>query len=141
MSIETLKQDLQQVTAAIASTTLIDFSTFMQSQLLPWLESLVDEVSEMDESIEDLVHQSVEVLHTESAEVFAGLIAGGAMIATELLTRAGDDKRLIAMVKEWRALATQGKAILEEIVIPDDEEEPDSDTDTETAPVSEDNPA
>ncbi len=123
MSIETLKLDLKQITeqAQIVSTGP-EVAAFLQNNLLPWFESLIEEVSEMDDSIEDVVHQSVDVLHEDSAEVFAGIIASGTIIASELQTRVGNDARLLAVIREWRALAKQGTEILDEIVIPDDED-------------------
>lgn len=129
MSIDTLRQDLRDIINAApkggALATADDAVQFMRANLLPFLESLLDEVGEMDDSIEDIVHQSVDVLHADSAAVFAGIIEGGATLITELKTRCSGDARLLSMIKDWENLANQGREILEEIVIPEDEDDED----------------
>lgn len=135
MSIAQLKQDLTQITEAATASNL-DPAAYMRDNLLPWMESLVNEVNEMDGAIEDLVHESADVLHEENGAVFAGIIAGGLALATELAQRAGNDPRLIKIIREYRDLAKQGSAILEEIVLPDDEddEEGEAEGDDDEAP-------
>ncbi len=130
MSMETLMADLAEITkSAGALTSGPDVAAFMQANLLPWLSSFTEEVSEMDEAIEDIVHESPEVLHTESGAVFAAIITSGLQIATELATRAGQDQRLLAIIREFRKACVQGKDLLEEIVIPDDPDDDDDDDD------------
>ncbi len=140
MSIEQLREDLKQITGAAGGMAGdIGVASFLQDNLLPWLESLTHEVSEMDGAIEDLVHESADVLHSENAAVFAGIIAGGLAIAAELTTRIGNDQRLLAVVRDFRQLAVQGREILEEIVIPDEDEDEDEEAEDgpETKPAHE----
>jgi hypothetical protein len=143
MSIRQSKTDLQQIVTELTSTppaTALELTSFLQDNLLPWLEALTHEVGEMDQVIEDLVHESVDVLHSDNAAVFAGVIAGGLALATELATRIGGDQRLLAVIRDFRQLAVQAKEILEEIVIPDDEEEEedeDEDEDDKPPPIAE----
>ena len=132
MSIETLKHDLKQITErAAAMSTGAEVAAFLRDELLSWLDSLIDEVGEMDASIEDVVHQSVDVLHEESAQVFAGIITSGTVIAAELQTRVGNDRRLLEVIREFRVLTKQGTEILNEIVIPDDDGDDEDDNEDE----------
>lgn len=135
MSIDTLKEDLDQVVKAAptgALVTGVDVAAFLTDNLLPLLQAFCGELSEQDACIEDLVSKSAEVLHTDSAAVFAGIIASGVAIAAELRTRAGNDRRLLAMIKEFGDLALEGKELLEDIVIPDDEDDDDDEEDEAT---------
>lgn len=137
MSVEELQDDLRSLgeklkadpPASVAGVVL-----WMQNELLPWLDNFTKEAEEIDEAVEDIVHQSAEILHQESGEVFAALIASGLAIATELVQRAGNDQRLLKIVREFREKAAEGKDILEEIVIEDpDEEEPDEEPEDKPA--------
>ena len=133
MSIETLKQDLKQVTLAIQKDALgplvsaEDLAKFLRDNLLPWLEAAAEEVGEMDESIEDLVHQTPDVLHTDSSELFASVIAGGILLVNELRTRVGNDGRLLKLIREWTVQAKQAGELLEDITIPDEDGEEEGD--------------
>lgn len=123
MSIEQLQGDLQQVVEAATAIVSPDaILPFLQNNLFPWLESMTEEMAEMDSAIEEAYHEMPDVLHSESAEVFAGIIASGTVLVAELRRRVGNDQRLLAMAKEWTQLAAKGKEILEEITIPDPEE-------------------
>lgn len=131
MSIETLKQDLKQIMASAPRPTFAEgdgsvtaerVAGFLANDLLPLIETLVDEVSEQDECIEAMVNQTEDILHEENAAVFSGIIVGAAALVAELRTRAGNDKRLLTMIREWQTLAAQGKTILEEITIADEDE-------------------
>lgn len=123
MSIESLKDDLKRMTERV--TGMVEGESvlaFLRDHLVPCLETVGDEMDEMDEAIEDIVHDAPDVLHTDSAAVFAAVIASGLTIAGELLTRVGDDRRLIALIREFRAKCAEGKEILEEITIAEAEE-------------------
>ncbi len=122
MSIEQLKEDLNAVVSAVPFGPLVtpqELGAYLKDNLVPFIASAVDELEEIDSSVEDLVHQSVDVLHEETAEVFAGIITSGVVMANELLSRAGNDQRIIALVREWKKVAAQGEEILTEITIPD----------------------
>jgi hypothetical protein len=90
---------------------------FVVNELLPYLESLTQEVGEMDEALQEVVEEMPEALHGESAAVFAGIITSGRVLINELANRAGNDTRLQAAIREWRKIATKGEALLEEITI------------------------
>ncbi len=134
MSIEQVQADLKEIMGRLLAeppTSTPEVVIFLRDNLLPWLQSAAEEWGEMDEAIEDIVHQSVDVLHSESGAVFAGIITSGLAIATELATRAGQDQRLLRVIKEFRALAAQGKQILEEIVLEEDDDDDEGDDEGE----------
>lgn len=141
MSIETLKQDLRDNVAHLNSIdpTAPALMGHLQNSLWPFLESLCEELDEMDESLEDVVHQSADVLHTDTAEVFAAIIAGGAVVAAELRKRVGNDAKLLAVIKEFNENLAQGREILAEITLPDAEGEEDSDGDGDGDQADDDN--
>lgn len=133
MSIETLKDDLKAVAGALPTgplTTAAEMATYMKNNLLPFVESVVTEMEEMDDNIGDLVTSAEDVLHEENATVFAGIITGGLALVKELediAAKTGDGQRLKPLIKEWRELAKQGGELLEDITMPD----PDPDVDLE----------
>jgi hypothetical protein len=134
MSVETLKQDLQQVMEAIPAGTLATsegLSSYLRNNLVPFIATVVDEVGEQDDCIEALVHQAEDILHTDNGAVFLGLITSGRVLITELRARVGNDKRLLALCREWEALAKEGAQILDDIVVPDEDDDEDVDPDPE----------
>jgi hypothetical protein len=142
MSIEQLKEDLKAVVGALPSgplTTAAEMAAYMKNNLLPFVEAVVGELEEMDGNIEDLVMQAQDVLHEENAEVFAGIITSGIILAKELeelAAKTGDSKRLQPLINEWRELASQGSELLEDITIPDpdpDQADPPETTEAEGA--------
>jgi hypothetical protein len=126
MSIEQLREDLTQVAARIPSgplTSAAELAAYIKNDLVPFIGSAVDEIEEIDESVGDLVNQTPDALHEETAAVFAGIIASGSVLAGELRARAGNDQRLLALLKEWGKLAEKGKELLDDITIPDEVDE------------------
>lgn len=135
MSIEQLKEDLKAVIGRVPTgplTTAAEMGGYLKNDLLPFIESTVGEIEEMDGTIEDLVLHTEDVLHEESATVFVAIITGGMALVKELedlAAKTGDSQRLKPLIKEWRALAEQGSELLEDITMPDPEPE------TEETPV------
>ncbi len=129
MSIETLKQDLVAVIKAAPHSnpgftpSIDDVMSFIHSNLLPWLESATEEFAAVDEVVDDLVHQTPDVLHSENAELFGSIIVTGRALVAELRQRIGTDQRVGKLIKEWNTLADEGMAVIEEIVIPDEEDD------------------
>lgn len=136
MSIETLKEDLKAVAGALPSgplTTAAEMAAYMKNNLLPFIESTVTEMEEMDGTIEDLVTQTPDVLHEEAAATFMGVITGGLALVAELeglAAKTGDGPRLKPLIKEWRDLAEQASELIEEITIPDPDADPDDAAET-----------
>lgn len=126
MSIEQLKEDLKAVIGRVPTgplTTAAEIGGYLKNDLLPFIESTVGEMEEMDGTIEDLVNQAQDVIHDATAQVFLGIITSGLLLVRELRTRVGSDRRLLDACKEWEDLARQGSELLEDITIPDDEDE------------------
>lgn len=132
MSIEQLKTDWDLIKQSAAEkfgkspalATANDLAQFLSGDLLPWMESFLEEVAEIDESVGTLVLKQDDVLHEESAEVFAGIIASGrVLIGTELRTRVGNDRRLLKAIEEWMGLAEDGEAILNDVTVPDPDDD------------------
>lgn len=140
MSIVQLQEDLLAVTNAIPQGPLVsaaDLSNYLKNNLVPLLSATVSELEEMDGAIGDIVNQTEDVLHQESAEVFMGIIASGLLLINELATRVGDDRRLLGAIKEWRKVAKKGEELINNITIPDDEDEVDEDEAPTDAPPKE----
>ena len=143
MSIEQLRDDLKANLASVKTvdpTNPIAVMGHLKNTLWPFLESLVDELTEIDESVAELVDGVDEVLTFESGKVFAGIIAGGLVMTQMLEAQAAADPKIRAAINEWKSLAEQGGEILDEITLPegyDDEDaetgddEPDADDDAE----------
>lgn len=124
--IDKLKQDLAMVAQRCPSGALVataDFSGYLVNDLLPFLGNIVEEIEAQDGVIEDLVRGTSEVLHTDSAEKLAALIVTGTALASELRTRAGNDRRLLELVKTWQTQAAEATALIEDVTIPDEEED------------------
>jgi ABC-type transporter Mla subunit MlaD len=110
---------------------------YLKNDLVPFLSAVTTELEEVDGSVGDLVQRAAEVLHEESAAVFAGIITSGAVLINELKTRIGSDRRLQDAIKEWESLAKEGTQILDEIVFPyepEDEDEAEQAQGTGAAP-------
>jgi hypothetical protein len=126
MSIETLKADLQSIIKSTAfgstenvETFLINVRSLITDQLFPWLENVANEIGELDETVEDIVHQTAEVLHSDTSDMFAAVIAGAAPLMLELEKRAAGEPGVLNAIKEWRELANEASQVLDDITIPD----------------------
>lgn len=122
MSVKQLKADLAETLASVnamdpATTTTADLVRHLKLTLYPTLESLAEEIGELDECVIDLIEGVDDVLSTETSAVFAGIITGGAVLIAELEKRAAGDAAIAKMITEWRALAAEGTSVLQEITI------------------------
>jgi hypothetical protein len=132
VSIDTLKQDLKQVVESIPQGPLVtaaDLADYIRTNLVPFVSNLVDELSEVDDCIGALVNEAEDILHEDNAKVFAGIIASGNLLVSELRIRVGNDKRVLSLVREYEILAAKGVQILGDIVVPDDPDEDPDDPD------------
>lgn len=130
--IEQLKQDLSDMIKRMPDGPLVsaaDMRKYMADDMLPFLVTLVDEVGEMDDTIDTLAHQSEDILHSESAAVFAGLIVAGRTLMAELKKRAAKEPELLAQIGAWSALSEQAERLLEDITLEEEEEESDEPAD------------
>lgn len=137
MSIDQLAQDLKGIASKAGDlATIDDVKKYLQEELLAWLESFVQETAEMDMAIEAVVDGAEDMLHSESSQVFTGLIASGAFLVRELETRIGNDQRIHKLIKEYKQVSKEAAQLLEEITIPDPDPDP-ADGEPEPEPEAE----
>ena len=136
MTIEALKSDLAQIAAAAPHDPAL-VPEFLRNNLLPFLESTMDELAELDDCVENLVEGTEPVLHEEQAAVFAGVIEGAAVLIAELKARAGTDRRILTLIAKWQELAKQARQIIDDITMwaPDGEAEGHGDVEASPAPT------
>ncbi len=137
MSIQQLNEDLQGITKAArepgALATSEGIGKFLQESLLPWLESQLEEIDGIDESLEDVIARSVDVLHPSSSAMLLALIEGASLLIGELKTRAATDQRIQKAIREWVVLARDARAHIEEVTV-SGEDDPEEDDEEEAAP-------
>ena len=145
MSMETLRIDLKSITEAAPKFSPVEsdyverLDGFIHNQLLPWMDNQVTEMEAQDDAVYALVHQTEDILHSENAALFMSIIeTAEQLIGAELRTRVGNDQRILNLIGAWKKLAAQGREVLEDIVIPDEEyeeeDEEEDDDDTEESP-------
>lgn len=127
--VETLKGDLQGILERFHAGT--DRSAealwnLLGNEVFPFLESLTNEMGEMDETLEEVAEGMPEALHAETSAVFVGIIASGRVLIADLARRIGNtEPKLSAAIREWRKLAQEGEQILQNVtVVVEDDEEP-----------------
>lgn len=145
MTMESLQGDLKEVQSGVkklgTTPTSTDIGAFLRDMLVPFLENHVTESTEQESMLADILEQADEILHSESAELFGAVITGGLFIAEELKKRVGGDIKLRKAIDEFEDNAKNAAAVLEEITIPDDEEDqddPQGDPSSESETESED---
>lgn len=133
MSIQQLQSDLEEVKKALPTGQLVssqEVMDFLKHNLVPLIESHVNETAEIDEAVHDLVTHEADILHEETAGVFASLVVSGRELAKQLMSRAGKDPQIAALCKEHLDLCEQAEEILDEITVDDpqnvEETKPDS---------------
>lgn len=101
-------------------TSAAEVVTFLKTTLWPSLVALAEQTEEIDGCVEDILHAQEDILQPETAQVFAGIIAGGLVLVAELKKRLKpEDTKIMAAVGEFEQLCVQGQEALEEITIPD----------------------
>lgn len=123
-----LKSDLREIVGKAKGfagklTTANDVVSFFSSDLLPWLESLVEEFSEVDEAVADLMDGAPDTLHEDTADTFASIITTGLVLAAELEKRAAGEPKVLEALSKFRALCEDGSRVLSEITVPDEDDD------------------
>jgi hypothetical protein len=133
MSTVQLKSDLKEIVGKAKGfagklTTANDVVSFFSSDLLPWLESLVEEFGEVDEAVADLMDGAPDTLHEDTADTFASIITTGLVLATELEKRATGEPKVLEAISKFRELCEDGSNVLGEITVPDEDEDEDQES-------------
>lgn len=132
MSIETLKDDAKAVGDQLdamnsALTTAPELCDFMKNNLIPLQQSIVAELAEMDDTVRDVYEGADDILQPETGELLAAVVVGAMGIIAQLKAKLDKgniaDRKALAAIKEWEAIAKEAAATIEEITIPDDEED------------------
>lgn len=110
-------------------STVGDVVAHIQHVLWPYLRSLVEETLDIDATVHDLVHETDDVLHPETAKIFAGLVVGVEGLVSHFLPTIdkAKDPKIHAGLVQLRALARKAAEILEEITMPEVDEDEDDD--------------
>lgn len=109
----------------------VDVRTYNHNTLWPFLEAVLDQVkllaqhaSETDETIQDMIEQSSDLLHADTAKEIGKPLTLALVVANELEKRLRPDEvKLRAMLAELRASAQTALATLRQISINDDAED------------------
>jgi len=141
MSMDTLREDLAANLKVVAAmkpelTTSTELAKHLRQVFWPFVESLVEELGDVDNCVGDLLEGAEDILQPETGAVFAGIIVAGRALAGKLreLVPAGTDATLDQSLEGYLALTEQGEAILSEIVVQGAEgEDEDDDVDQDDA--------
>jgi hypothetical protein len=133
MSIEKLREDMRESTSQLAALAAPGLApsvesvvSFLRLTLWPTIEAVVDELSDVDGCVEDLLNDSEDILQPKTAELFAALVVAGREIAAELgkrLTSSASDADAKKLVAGFADLSNAAEAAIQEITIPDDDED------------------
>lgn len=133
MSIEDLQTDFAQnqreIDALSALSSVGDVVAHLKNTFWPFVGNVVTEVAEMDQALRDMYEQSEDVLQFDTGKQLAGTIGGAVTLVDELERRAAGDAQLLAAIAEWRKVAKESLDVLEEITLPELEDEGDPDDD------------
>lgn len=124
MSLADLLKDCQRngkMENILAAGVPPEIAAYFEGTVWPVLEALVEEASEMDETMQDLIEEADDVLHPPTAMVFAGVIELGSRLANRVKQLAPGDATAMEEVKAFQIIADNAKTILEEITIPVEE--------------------
>jgi hypothetical protein len=133
MAMDALKDDMKSVAAKIRTlnpqTSTGELVKLLKGEVWPFIESVASELEEIDISVAEIVEGQDECLQPESAQLFAGIIAGGVGMAAkvrELATKNGGmDEALTKAVDDFEALCKEGAALVDELTVdPEDEGDP-----------------
>src|SRR5262249_20279594 len=102
-------------------TTPGELVRHLKNTLWPFLETVVTEVEEQDEIIEDLVQGATDILHPETARVFGMVIVTGLALAKSLEEARPGDSAVKKAIEQFRGFCKTASDTLEEITIPEDD--------------------
>lgn len=151
MALQELKADITIVRDRLAamSPSEIDIKQELTENILPLLAAMVDEqeaaeaeIGDLGDTLDELVEQSGDALHPETATRIMEVVAMGLVFAKEMeaIFAKGriDDltkKRMKPVIKKFRTDAQVVAQIIAEITIPDDPEEEEEESEEEEEPM------
>lgn len=139
MPIDTLRDDLKANMMALKDLNALssneDIIKHLKNVLWPYMESMVDQIEDVDGCVEDLLNHAEDILQPETGALFLAVITGAVSLANELKARLTPaDTKLAAAIAELEKNANEATAVLTEITIPvEDDEEDDEDEDGDDA--------
>lgn len=126
-TIEEVTSDLERHrTSAVEMKDLpVDVRTYFRETVWPTLQAMAEVLAEQDESIDGLIGETDDILHTETAQEITKPIVIALSIAQELEKRlpSGKEHKLRDLIAELRASAAQAISTIQDITVPDDEDE------------------
>ena len=123
-SLDELRSDLQKKDLASMASLPVDVRQYFATEVWPYIEAQLDFLGEQEEIIAELIEQTDDFLHGETAKELGKPIGVGFALADELEKRLGpSDTALRTLIGEFRAAAQTALATLREISADDDEEE------------------
>lgn len=141
MSLDELRADLaRNAKAASAITTPAEVVNYLQGTLWPFLEGVIDQLADHDESILDLIEEADDILQPETAAVISAALTSGAAIAAELKRRldlepdSPDKMKWMGLLGAFAKGFTESCTIIKDItIVTDFDEEETEDDDGEDA--------
>lgn len=130
-SMEGLRADIKRNMQA-AKKLPPDVAAYMNATVWPWAEALVDacddELDELSETLAEVIEDSEELLHGETAAGLISALTLGSELAGELGKRLAPGDPLHAKITAFADAVTEQLKMIGEITVPD---EPDKEGDAE----------
>jgi hypothetical protein len=119
-TLEDLRSDLQKKDLASMAALPVDARQYFANEVWPFFESILDVLDEQQGTIDELIEQTEDYLHAETAKEIGKPIGIGFAIADELEKRLAPQDPLRGLVAEYRSSAATALATIRDIAIPDD---------------------
>jgi hypothetical protein len=128
MTMEQLLSDLEQNGKDLAklgpNSSTAEVVAFLQMTLWPSVVALAEQTEEIDGCVADILEAHEDILQPETAQVFAGIIAGGMVLVAELKKRLKpEESKILQAVDEFEKLCAHGSEALAEITITESPED------------------
>ena len=125
-SLDDLRSDLAKKDLASMASLPVDVRQYFANEVWPFFEAALDVIDEQQGTIDELIEQSEDYLHAETAKEIGKPIGIGFALADELEKRLGPaDGALRTVIAEYRQSAAVAMATLRDIAIPDDADDGD----------------
>jgi len=119
-TLEDLRSDLKKKDLASMAALPVDARQYFANEVWPFFESVLDVLDEQQGTIDELIEQTEDYLHADTAKELGKPIGIGFAIADELEKRLAPQDQLRGLIAEYRSSAATALATLRDIAIPDD---------------------